>query len=97
MFARGREQSPAAVSRVIRQLLDRKLIAPAVARGNDRRHRTYALTALGRRTLEALRTRRGDAVEAVWLHLDARDLSTFTKVSSELAARLEAYAARQED
>jgi len=95
MFARGREQSPAAVSRVIRQLLDRKLIAPAVARGGDRRHRTYALTALGKRTLDALHTRRGQAVEAVWLHLDPRELSTFTRISSELAARLDAYARRE--
>jgi DNA-binding MarR family transcriptional regulator len=92
MFARGREQSPAAVSRVIRQLLDRKLIAPAVARGSDRRHRTYALTALGRRTLDELRGHRGRAIEAIWLHLDPRELSTFTKVSGELAARLDAYA-----
>ena len=97
MFARGREQSPAAGSRVIRQLLDRKLIAPAVARGGDRRHRTYTLTALGRRTLDALRTQRGRAVEAVWLGFDSRELSTFTKVSSELVARLEAYAAREEE
>jgi len=96
MFARGREQSPAAVSRVIRQLLDRKLIAPAVSRGGDRRHRTYALTALGRRTLGDLRTRRGSAIEAVWLRIDPTELSTFTKISAALAARLEAYA-RQQD
>jgi DNA-binding MarR family transcriptional regulator len=95
MFARGREQSPAAVSRVIRQLLDRKLIAPAVARGSDRRHRSYALTPLGKRTLDDLHARRGEAVEAVWLHLDPRALSTFAKVSSELAARLDAYARRE--
>lgn len=94
MFARGREQSPAAVSRVIRQLLDRKLIAPAAARGDDRRHRTYALTPLGRRTLDGLRVRRGRAVEAVWLEVDPRKLATFTAVSTELAGRLEAYARR---
>jgi len=95
MFARGREQSPAAVSRVIRQLLDRKLIAPAAAPGNDRRHRTFQLTALGRRRLDALRADRGDAIEAVWLALDPHDLGTFTKVSTELAARLERYAGRE--
>jgi DNA-binding MarR family transcriptional regulator len=95
MFARGREQSPAAVSRVLRQLLDRKLIAPATARGSDRRHRTFQLTALGRRRLETLRASRGDAIEAVWLGLDARDLSTFTKVTTELAARLERYAGHE--
>lgn len=92
MFARGREQSPAAVSRVIRQLLDRKLIVPAAARGRDRRHRTYALTALGRRTLDALSARRSRAIEAVWQRIDPRALGTFTRVSTELAARLEAYA-----
>jgi DNA-binding MarR family transcriptional regulator len=95
MFARGREQSPAAVSRVIRQLLDRKLITPALARGGDRRLRTYALTGLGKRTLETLRANRGSAIQAVWLGLDPADLTTFTKVSTELTARLERYAHRQ--
>jgi DNA-binding MarR family transcriptional regulator len=94
MFARGREQSPAAVSRVLRQLIDRKLIAPAPARGGDRRHRTFALTALGRRRLAELRASRGDAIEAVWLGFDPRELGTFTKISTELAARLERYARR---
>jgi len=94
MFARGREQSPAAVSRVVRQLLDRKLIAPAPARGGDRRHRAYALTALGKRTLAELHARRGEAVDAVWLQIDPRRLAFFTEVSTELAARLEAYARR---
>jgi DNA-binding MarR family transcriptional regulator len=95
MFARGREQSPASVSRVIRQLLDRKLIAPAAARGRDRRHRAYGLTALGKRTLADLRASRSRAIEAVWLHLDPRELSTFTRISSQLASRLDAYARRE--
>ena len=42
-----------------------------------------------------LRASRGDAIAAVWLGLDARDLSTFTKVSTELAARLERYAGHE--
>ena len=94
MFARGREQSPAAVSRVIRQLLDRKLIVPALARGGDRRHRAYALTALGKRTLSELHASRGRAVDAVWLQLDPRRLAAFTEISTELATRLETYARR---
>ena len=95
MFARGREQSPAAVSRVLRQLLDRRLIAQAPARGGDRRHRAFTLTALGRRRLGELRANRGEAIEAVWLDLDPGELGTFTKVSTELAARLERFARRE--
>lgn len=92
MFARGRAQSPAAVSRVLRQLLDRKLIASAAPRGADRRQRAYALTPRGTRVLESLRASRRRAIETVWLGLDARELAAFTKISGELCARLEAYA-----
>ena len=95
MFARGREQSPAAVSRVIRQLLDRKLIVPAVARGGDRRHRAYALTALGRRTLDAVQADRSRAIEAIWLQVVGAKLAVFTKISTELVGRLEAYARKE--
>jgi DNA-binding MarR family transcriptional regulator len=92
LFARHRESSAPAVSRIIRQLLRKKLITVSVSDA-DGRQRRYQLTARGQRTLEALRATRRRAIDAVWMDLDARALADFTEFSGELIARLEAYAA----
>src|ERR1700754_2723341 len=54
LFAAAEATSRAAVSKVIRQLLDRDLIHVAISQ-NDGRQRDYALTADGKGTLERLR------------------------------------------
>lgn len=64
MFARAQESSPAAVSKVLRQLLDKGLVAAAVGE-RDGRQRRYTLTAKGRRTMEALRASRERAIRAI--------------------------------
>ncbi len=92
LFARRRESSAAAVSRLIRQLLDKRLVT-ASARDHDGRQRQYVLTAKGRRTLATLRAGRQAAIDAIWSSLDRRALATFTEVSAELIRRIEAYAA----
>ena len=56
MFAKTEDRSRAAVSKVIRQLLDRGLIRVAISAA-DGRQRDYALTDEGRTALEALRAR----------------------------------------
>ena len=94
MFARERESSPAAVSKIIRQLLDKGLVAVSVSEA-DGRQRDYALTAAGRRVMERLRESRSRAVAAVWSGLDAARLADFTSFSSELINRLESYASRE--
>jgi DNA-binding MarR family transcriptional regulator len=92
MFARDRESSAAAVSRLIRQLLDKRLVSVS-AREHDGRQRRYVLTAKGKRTLESLRADRQAAIDAIWSSIDQRLLGTFTQVSAELIRRIEAYAA----
>jgi DNA-binding MarR family transcriptional regulator len=92
MFARDRESSAAAVSRLIRQLLDKRLVSVS-PREHDGRQRRYVLTAKGRRTLEGLRTDRQAAIDAIWSTIDHRLLGTFTQVSADLIRRIEAYAA----
>jgi len=62
LFARRRSRSPAAVSKVIRQLLDRELIEVGIADG-DARQRRYRLTQAGRAAMHALRRSRERAVE----------------------------------
>jgi DNA-binding MarR family transcriptional regulator len=92
MFARRRESIAAAVSRLIRQLLDKRLVS-ASAREHDGRQRQYVLTAKGRRTIDALRTSRQAAIDAIWAPLDHRALATFARVSDELIRRIEGYTA----
>jgi DNA-binding MarR family transcriptional regulator len=92
LFARRRESSAAAVSRLIRQLLDKRLVSVS-PRAHDGRQREYVLTAKGRRTLDALRADRQAAIDAIWASLDHRALATFATVSAELIRRIERYAA----
>ena len=90
MFARRRESSAAAVSRLIRQLLDKRLVSVS-AREHDGRQRQYVLTAKGKRTLDGVRADRQAAIDAIWDSLDSRALATFADVSAELIRRIEAY------
>ena len=91
LFARRRGCSPAAVSKLIRQLVDKGLVSVALSK-RDARQRCYRLTARGRRTHERLRRERERAIEAVWADLDPGQLARFARFSRELAGRLEGYA-----
>jgi DNA-binding MarR family transcriptional regulator len=90
LFARRRECSAAAVSRTLRQLLERDLVRVAID-AEDGRQRRYGLTPRGRRTLARLTQSRERAVEAVWRGLPAEDLRAFERFAGELAGRLERY------
>src|SRR5262249_26569746 len=94
LFARHRDSSPPAVSRLIRRVVRKRLIPGAVP-APDGRQRRYQLPARGRKTLDALRGLRRRAIDAIWMDLDPRALAAFTDFSGELITRLEAYAARQ--
>ena len=90
LFARRREQTPAAVSKLIRQLLDRGLVEVSISSG-DARQRKYALSTKGRQTMEIVRQDRQRAVERIWSGLDARALDTFAGFAGDLAERMEAH------
>ncbi len=89
LFARRRAVSPAAVSKLIRGLLERKLIRATIADG-DRRQRNYELTAAGRRTLDRVRASREQAIDAIWRDLPVSELNRFAVFGDTLATRLEA-------
>jgi DNA-binding MarR family transcriptional regulator len=91
MFAKTEDRSRAAVSKVIRQLLDRGLIRVAIS-ATDGRQRDYALTDEGRAKLETLRAERERAIEAIWLKIDPEILEQFNAFSSDLIGRIERYA-----
>lgn len=95
MFARGRQSTAAAVSRIIRQLLDKQLVSVSVS-ARDGRQRRYVLTAAGKRTLDTLRTQRRRAIDAVWMALDPKALDAFIHSSRTLIGRLETYAAQHD-
>lgn len=94
MFARRRDTTPAAVSRTLRQLLDRDLVRATIGEG-DGRQRIYRLTPKGRRTLDRLAERRADAIAAVWEKFSRSELAEFTTFATELSDRLEAYAEKR--
>jgi DNA-binding MarR family transcriptional regulator len=90
MFARHRASSAAAVSRLIRQLIEKRLVTGS-ARADDARQRAYVLTAKGRRTLASVRARRQAAIDAIWTPLDGATLETFVRTSDAVIARITAY------
>jgi DNA-binding MarR family transcriptional regulator len=88
MFARQRESSAAAVSKTLRQLLSKELIAVSVD-ANDGRQRKYELTTSGKQVLERLRHYRQEAIRRVWENLDEGELERFCTFARVLGDGLE--------
>ena len=95
LFARRRARSAAAVSKVIRQLLDLGLIAVGIAEG-DARQRRYTLTAAGRAAMETVRKDRERAIARIWADFEPAALARFTDFAAQLADRMEGHARRGE-
>ncbi|PKO17922.1 hypothetical protein CVU37_06190 [candidate division BRC1 bacterium HGW-BRC1-1] len=95
MFARECESSPAAVSKILRQLIDKGIVRAGVSE-HDGRQRTYTPTAAGRRVMSRLTAAREHAIEAVWSDLPRKELQSFKSFSNDLISRLEAYARAKE-
>lgn len=91
LFARERKSSAAAVSKILRQLLDKGLITAHVSDG-DARKRAYVLTARGQEVMSTLRAERKRAIEQVWLSFPEAELERFHELGSKLADRLEIFA-----
>ncbi len=91
LFARRRAQSPAAVSKTLRQLADAGWVDVAIGE-QDARRRRYTLTTGGRRVLTRLRRARERAIAEIWGELPIRDLERFADFSEVLGQKLEAYA-----
>ncbi len=90
MFAKSRDSSAAAVSKILRQLLDSGLVSAAIGSA-DRRNRHYTLTARGNRTLGELRAAREKAIEAIWTGFSRDELAAFSKFAATLSDRIERY------
>ncbi|MFQ5417531.1 MAG: MarR family winged helix-turn-helix transcriptional regulator [Myxococcota bacterium] len=90
LFARRQECAPSAVSRTLRQLLERELVAVAIS-PDDARQRNYRLTPRGRRTLRRLTALRERAIAAIWRGFSHQELGEFVRFASALCEGLESY------
>ena len=90
MFARQRDSSAAAVSKILRQLQDKALVVASVSE-SDARQRNYELTESGRGTLGRVRAERQRAIDEVWCSFDRERLQSFTDLGNELIERLERH------
>ena len=90
MFARTRDSSAAAVSKTLRQLLDKGLVSVTLSK-SDGRQRAYVLTAKGERIMQTLREERALAIEKIWLTLDADQIKSFVAFGTQLSQCLEEY------
>lgn len=96
LFATQRDSTPAAVSKILRQLVDKGFIVAEVAE-HDARQRNYLVTASGHEVIRELRRQRERAIEDVWMQFDHEELHGFVEFASALGARLEAIALPQLD
>jgi len=90
MFARAQATSMAAVSKVLRMLLDKGLVSVEVDT-EDGRKRSYELTAEGHKIMQRLRKQREEAVTTVWATLPLARVEEFNAFSAELIPRLQIY------
>ncbi len=90
LFARQRESSLPAVSKLLRTLLERGLVTAHVG-SPDARHRRYLLTEAGREAISNLRRERARAIRAVWRDWPENELQHFTRFGNLLCERLERY------
>ena len=65
MFARRQQSSAAAVSKTLRQLIDKGLIGTSVGK-EDGRQRNYVLTTRGKDVMNRLRDNRQVAIDRIW-------------------------------
>ena len=91
MFAKTRSSTPPAVSKTIRQLVDKGLVSVSLSK-SDGRQREYVLTSQGKTTMAKLRHERELAISKIWLPLDRERLRSFVAFGTALTARLEQYA-----
>ncbi len=95
LFAREQDQTGSAVSKLLRQLLGKKLIRVSISAG-DGRQRSYELTAQGVKVMDKLRELRVEAIEDVWSDLPPKELAAFSAFADKLIVRLRAKMERSQ-
>jgi DNA-binding MarR family transcriptional regulator len=91
LFAKQRDSSAAAVSKTIRQLVDKGLVEVRLNK-SDARQRDYQLTPKARSVIHELRRARTRAIEQVWLNLAIEEVRQFTAFGNRLTRALVQHA-----
>ena len=94
MFARQRQSSRAAVSKTIRQLIDKGLVSVSL-NSVDGRQRDYVLTGKAKRVMQRLRKNREQAIRQVWLSMPSSRIKAFSQIAKELNEKLALLVDRQ--
>lgn len=95
MFADDLDNTRGAVSKILKQLLEKGLIKAAISDA-DGRQRDYTLTAKGERAIDTLRGLREDAIREIWSDLPLGDLRRFSQFCGQLIEKLRDYAGRED-
>jgi DNA-binding MarR family transcriptional regulator len=90
LFARQRASSAAAVSKILRQLLDKKLVRVRLS-PDDGRQRCYELSATGHKVLSALAAERERAIRTIWKDFSSDDLQRFISFGDRLTERMQRF------
>ncbi|HXS17911.1 MAG TPA: MarR family transcriptional regulator [Polyangiaceae bacterium] len=91
MFAAQRESSAAAVSKVLRQLVDKGLVVATLS-DKDGRQRDYNVTERGRLLLDDVREQRQRAIAEIWMKLASDELEHFVGFGRKVAQKLDTWA-----
>lgn len=94
LFARQSDRTPAAVSKVLRQLLDKDFIVVSLS-SQDGRQRNYDLSSRGAQMLSELRKQREHAIAEIWQPFDSSAVRKFAQFGGQLSKRLEQYASTE--
>ncbi len=94
MFARERDSSPAAVSKILRQLLEKGIIETGL-KADDARKREYTLTERGMKAMKALHSLREKAIDRIWMAFDDESLSSFSDFGGRLIESIESYSRKE--
>lgn len=94
MFAREQDSSLAAVSKIVRQLVDKQVVSVSLCEA-DARQREYELTEKGRAMMSKLRILRESAIDQIWMAQDQTALSRFCEFAHELITSIEMFSDKE--
>lgn len=95
MFAKSQDRTAAAVSKILRQLLDKGLVVTSVSEA-DGRQRNYELSDAGERTMAELHLHRQAAIDEVWMSFGDDALRQFAATANLIGDAIENFTSRPE-
>ena len=94
MFAKEQASSPAAVSKIVRQLIDKGVVSVSLSDA-DARQREYQLTTEGKEMMTRLRALREAAIDKIWMTREQTALEDFCDFMAQLIASIETFSRKE--